>query len=72
MQLATITEKRNKALKESEQIFNANESKWADNLWIEKQLQELKSNVDEAYIYSIVALIESQEIQAQEEAINDD
>lgn len=71
-QLATIIEKRNEALKESEQIFNANKSQWADNFWVEKSLQELMSNVDKAYAYFIVALIKSQEIQAQEEAINDD
>lgn len=72
VQLATIVEKRNEALKESEQIFNANKSQWEDNSWVEKSLQELISNVDEAYAYFIVALIESQEIQMQEEAINDD
>ena len=72
IQLATIVEKRNAALKESEQIFGANEAKWANNVWIERELQDLKHKTDEAYVAFIVALIESQEIQAQEEAINDD
>lgn len=71
-QLATIVEKRNEALKESEQIFGADATKWANNSWVERQLQELKSKVDEAYTIFIIALIQSQEIQAQEEAINDD
>lgn len=71
-QLATIVEKRNEALKESEQIFGANATKWADNSWVERQLKELKFEVDEAYTIFIMALIQSQEIQAQEEAINDD
>lgn len=72
IQLSTITEKRNKAYQESEQLFGGTVINWTNKIWIQNQIQELTMTTENAYINFIVALINSQEIQAQEEAINDD
>lgn len=71
-QLSTITQKQQKALEESMALFNAGLNQWNDEAWIDSSIKNLTNSVDQAYIKFIIALIESQEIQTQEEAINDE
>ena len=71
IQLATIKNNKNLAIQDSIAIFEADENLWKNNLWVENQIKDLKKKTDKAYNDFILALIESQEMQAQEEIIND-
>lgn len=68
IQLETLAKQKEDILNLAKTLFGDNS--WEDIQWVEELEQQLIKEKDEAYVYYIVGLVESQRIQAEEESIN--